>query len=215
MTRGAPILLGLLLLAPAAAPLAASDGPSGDKTIVIRDGEVVRLDDDDNGPALLQLDGRSRRSYIGVRPIEMTPDLRAHFGAPREAGVLVGEVEADGPAAKAGVQVGDIVTAADGEKIESGADLSSAIRRRKDGETVKLDILRDRAKKTLSVSVAERRRAEIAWNDARPRIREKSFVFPAPEIDFRWPKRVDLDRLQDRLQELEKRLKELERKLSR
>ena len=210
MTRGTPILLGLLLLAPAAAPLSASDSPSDDKKIVIQDGEVLRLDDD-GGPLVIALDGRSRRGYIGVRPMEMTPDLRAHLGAPRDAGVLVGEVEADGPAAKAGLQVGDVVTAVDGEKIESGADLSRAIRSKKSGETVKLEVLRDKAKKTLSVAVAERKRTEIAWNDARPRLREHTFTIP--EFDFHWPNRHDLDRLNDRLEELEKRLKELEKKL--
>jgi membrane-associated protease RseP (regulator of RpoE activity) len=210
MTRGTPILLGLLLLAPAAAPLSASDSPSDDRKIVIRDGEVLRLDDD-GGPVVVQLDGRSRRGYIGVRPIEMTPDLRAHFGAPRDAGVLVGEVEADGPAAKAGLQVGDVVTAVDGEKIDS-ADLSRAIRGKKNGETVKLEVLRDKAKKTLSVAVAERKRTEIARNDARQHPGEHTFTIP--DFDFRWPNRLDLDRLSDRLEELEKRLKDLEKKLS-
>jgi C-terminal processing protease CtpA/Prc len=141
----------------------------------------------------------------------MTPDLRAHFGAPRDAGVLVGEVEADGPAAKAGLQVGDVVTAVDGEKIDSGADLSRAIRGKKNGETVKLEVLRDKAKKTLSVAVAERKRTEIARNDARPRLREHTFTIP--DFEFRWPNRLDLDRLSDRLEELEKRLKDLEKKL--
>jgi hypothetical protein len=213
MNRGAPILFGFLLLAPAAAPLCGSDGPSDDKRIVIRDGEVVRLDEDDNGPVVVQVGDRSRRGFIGVRPMEMTPDLRAHYGAPRDAGVLVGEVEADGPAAKAGLQVGDIVTAVDGEKIESGADLSHAIRSRKSGETVKLDVLRDRAKKTLSVAIAERKRSEIALNDAGPRVREHHLAMP--EFDFHWPNHADLDRVQSRLEDLEKRLKELERKLSR
>ena len=87
MIRGTPILLGFLLLAPAAAPLSASDSPADDRKILIREGEVVRLDDDGDEPLVVHADGRARRGYIGVRPIEMTPDLRAHYGAPREAGV--------------------------------------------------------------------------------------------------------------------------------
>jgi membrane-associated protease RseP (regulator of RpoE activity) len=213
MSRTTPILLGLLLLAPAAA-LPASDEPDGTR-IVVRDGEVIRLDDD-GGPTVIRVDGASRRRYLGVRPMELTPDLRAHYGAPRDAGVLIGEVEADSPAAKAGLQVGDIVTAADGEKIEAPSDLSRAIRGKKSGDTVKLDVLRDRSVKHLTASVGERKDSEMAWNDVRPRTRSRSFTIP--DFDFHWD-RADRDRLRDRLTErledLEKRLKELERKLSR
>ena len=213
MSRTTPILLGLLLLAPAAA-LSASDGPDGTR-IVVRDGEVIRLDDD-GGPTVIRVDGASPRRYLGVRPMELTPDLRAHYGAPRDAWVLIGEVEADSPAAKAGLQVGDIVTAADGEKIEAPSDLSRVIRGKKSGDTVKLDVLRDRSVKHLTASVGERKDSEMAWNDVRPRMRSRSFTIP--DFDFHWD-RADRDRLRDRLTErledLEKRLKELERKLSR
>ena len=213
MSRSTPILLGLLLLAPAGA-LSASDGPD-DTRIVIRDGEVIRLDGD--GPTVVRVDGLSRRGYLGVRPMELTPELRVHYGAPRDAGVLIGEVEADSPAAKAGLQVGDIVTAADGERIDTPSDLSRAIRGKKAGDSVKLDVLRDKAVKYLSATVGERKDSEIAWNDVRPRMRGRSFVIP--DFEFHWPDRADRDRLRDRLterlEELEKRLKELERKLSR
>jgi membrane-associated protease RseP (regulator of RpoE activity) len=145
-----------------------------EKKIVIKvpDQEIV-LDGDDmflegeDGPEMLadlgdfgdleqRLSWLDGGGYIGVRPIEMTPDLRVHFGAPREAGVLVGTVEKDSPAAKAGLQVGDIVTAADGQKVERRRDLVRAIRHKKEGDTVQIDIVRDRATKTLSVAVAER-----------------------------------------------------------
>ena len=124
--------------------------------------------------------------YIGVRPIEMTPDLRAHFGAPREAGVLVGTVETDSPAAKAGLQVGDIVTAADGQKIERRRDLVRAIRRKKEGDTVQIDIVRDRATKTLSVAVAEREDGGLRIGDVGPGMREfrmrRHGVPPVPPV---------------------------------
>jgi membrane-associated protease RseP (regulator of RpoE activity) len=210
MSRSTPILLGLLLLAPAAA-LSASDGQDGTR-IVVRDGEVIRLDDD-GGPTVIRVDGASRRRYLGVRPMELTPDLRAHYGAPRDAGVLIGEVEADSPAAKAGLQVGDIVTAADGEKIEAPSDLSRAIRGKKAGDTVKLDVLRDKAVKHMTATVGERKDTEIAWNDWPRRMRGRTVTIP--DFDFHWPDRADRDRLTEKLQDLEKRLKELEKKLSR
>jgi S1-C subfamily serine protease len=211
MTRGAPVLLGFLLLVPAVAPLAASDASGDEKRVVIRDGEVYRLDGDGE-PLGIGRSGRARRGFIGVRPLEMTPELRAHFGAPRDAGVLVGEVDAAGPAARAGIQVGDIVTAADGEKIESVWDLSRAVRGKKEGETVRLDIVRDKAKKTLAVAVAEKKREEIAWNMPAPGRHERTITLP--DFEFDWPNESELRRLQDRLDELEKKIKDLENKLS-
>ena len=210
MLRGTPILLGLLLISPAGAPVSASDGTPDENRIVIRDGEVIRLDDDGE-PLVIDRHGRMRRGFIGVRPLEMTPELRAHYGAPREAGVLIGQVDADGPAGKAGVQVGDIVTAADGERIESASDLSHVIRDKKAGEAVKLDIVRDKAKKTISVPVAERKREELAWNVLGPG-RHDRFV-TLPDFEFHWPDASEMDRLQKRLDELEKKLQDMEKRL--
>jgi C-terminal processing protease CtpA/Prc len=141
----------------------------------------------------------------------MTPELREHFGAPRDAGVLVSKVAADSPAAKAGVQVGDIITAADGERIGSTRDLSREVRRRKEGDTVKLEISRNRAKKELTVKVAERKRHEINVGDLKRRVRDRVRV-----LDLDRPLlegRKDLGRLRERLEELEKRLGEIEKKL--
>ncbi len=109
--------------------------------------------------------------YIGIRPLEMTPELRTHFGAPKEAGVFVGTVEKDSPAAKAGLQVGDIVTSADGEKVERKRDLVRTIRRKKEGDTVKIELVRDRAAKTLTVTVAEREDSRVRVGDFGPGMR--------------------------------------------
>ncbi len=91
----------------------------------------------------------------------MTPELRTHYGAPKDAGVLVAGVESESPASKAGIQVGDIVTRAGGERIESALDLTHAVRRMKSGETLKLEVSRDRAVKQLAVKIEERRSAEM------------------------------------------------------
>src|SRR5215813_3573006 len=208
MTKTGPILLGLLLLTPTAASILAADGDP-DKTIVIRDGEVVRLDGED-APFVFYGDG-TRRGFIGVRPIEMTPDLRAHFGAPKDAGVLIGEVDANGPAGKAGLLVGDIVTAVDGSRIESGGDLSRSVRRKKEGDSVQLEIVRDKSKKTLTVAVAERKSAEFSWSDL-PRVHPRAWTmqdWTTPEVEVRVPRRMDLNKMNERLEELEKRLREL------
>ena len=212
--------LALLLLASWALPAGANDDPprKKEKKVVVTDEDVVVLDKDEPGDEAFvwRSPGRSRRGYLGVRLLEMTPELRAHFGAPKDAGVLVAGVEKGSPAAKSGIQVGDIITRADGERIESGSDLTRAVRRRKSGEALKLEISRDRVAKSLAVKVEERRVAEFDMGNLGDLGREigrsvgrdigrHAWVLPTPP--------EDLDRLRDRVEELEKRLNDLEKKL--
>ncbi len=147
--------------------------------------------------------------YIGVRPVEMTPELRTHFGAPKDAGVFVGKVEKDSPAAKAGLLVADIVTSADGEQIGSTRDLVRAVRRKKEGETVKIELLRDRSPKTLTVTVSEREGGKVhlgEYGRGKRGFRWRG-VPPVPPVAPVPPGSPDL---QDRLDDLEKRLDALE-----
>ena len=157
--------------------------------------------------------------YIGVRPLEMTPELRTHFGAPKEAGVLVGRVEKDSPAAKAGLQVGDIVTSADGEKVERKRDLVRAIRRKKEGDTVQIAIVRDRAPKTVTVTVAEREDGRVRVGDFGPEMRKfhrrAGPVPPVPPVPPAAPVPPPAPGLQQRLDDLEKRLDALEGRVPR
>ena len=131
----------------------------GDGPVVADDDDPIVADDDDSIvadlpdfpdhdlPHVVRFRGHRSGGYLGVRSIEMTPELRQHFGAPRDAGVMVGSVEPESPAAKAGIQVADILTAVDGEEVGSTRALSRSVRRHKDGDTVKVDLLRDRSKK--------------------------------------------------------------------
>lgn len=206
--------VALLFLFPSPLALGGSDHPTVKKEVVIDDCEVVTCEDDDS-PLVVLSDEHSRHGFIGVALIEITPELRVHYGAPKEAGVLVGQVESDSPAARAGIQVGDILTAADGEAIESVRQLSRAIRHKKAGETVKVDASRDRTVKHLTVTVAERKGRELDMGDLSRRVHEHVRILP----DHDWMAggllghSADLDRLRERLEELEKRLKDLEKKL--
>ena len=163
-----------------------------------------------DGPqTFLRHHGGMGGGFIGVRPIEMTPELRQHFGAPKDAGILVGSVEPDGPAAKAGLQVGDIVTRVDGDRIDSVLELVRTVRHKKDGEKVTVELLRDRAAKSLTIVVVERKGKEIrvgTLDDGMPGMRWKTraphaFIAPLPS---------DMSGLEERLDEMDKRLRELE-----
>ena len=200
--------LALLLAATCAAAIPFGDEPAEkserkETRVIVNDDGIFSSDGDE--PLVWRFPRRSRQGYLGIRLLEMTPELRAHFGAPKDAGVLVAGVESESPAAKAGIQVGDIVTRADGERIESGRDLTRIVRGLKSGETLKVEVSRDRAVKRLAVKIEERRSAEIDLGDLGHDFGRRDWVFRGHP--------GNLDRLQDKLEEIEKRLKDLEKKL--
>ncbi len=96
--------------------------------------------------------GNSRR--IGVSTMELTKQLADYFGITGGKGVLVTSVTNDGPAAKAGVRAGDVITAIDGEAVDSPGDISRAINRKKDGD-VSLTVIRNKAQQTIRVTPQE------------------------------------------------------------
>jgi len=91
---------------------------------------------------------------IGVSTMELTKQLADYFGIAGGKGVLVTSVTEDGPAAKAGVRAGDVITAVDGEAIDSPGDISRVINRKKDGD-VTLTVIRNKAQQTIHVTPRE------------------------------------------------------------
>jgi hypothetical protein len=196
----------------------------GDHVFIGRDGDdadiLADLDmfgEDGDHPTFLRMHGPSGGGFIGVRPIEMTPELRQHFGAPRDAGILVGSLEPEGPAAKAGLQVGDIVTKVDGDTIESTRELVRAVRHKKGGETITVEVVRNRAAKSLTVTVSERKEKEF-------QVGEMSGMFPRHGWNWKTPgpghpmaaplpPGDSYPELEQRLEDLEKKLKALEGRL--
>jgi putative serine protease PepD len=73
-----------------------------------------------------------------------------------EAGALVAEVEPNGPAASAGIQVGDIVTALGEQEVRGSGDLLSALRRYEPGERVEVAVLREGTQERISLRLGER-----------------------------------------------------------
>jgi serine protease Do len=98
------------------------------------------------------------RGYLGVQVADLTPDLAQAFGfAPAVKGALVQNVVPRGPAAKGGVQAGDLVVALDGRPVASAGELTRSVALVPPGETVKLDVIRRGGeKKQLAFKVAQR-----------------------------------------------------------
>ena len=94
----------------------------------------------------------SRR--IGVSTVSLTKQLADYFGIADGRGVLVTNVSEDGPAAKAGIKAGDVITAVDGEPIDSPGDISRVIGRKKEGD-VSLTVIRNKSQQTFRVTPRE------------------------------------------------------------
>ncbi|HET9046354.1 MAG TPA: DegQ family serine endoprotease [Casimicrobiaceae bacterium] len=103
----------------------------------------------------LQEKGRVTRGRIGVQIQEVTKEAAEAFGLKTAGGALVNSVERDGPAAKAGVESGDIITKVDARDVRSSNDLPRIITAVRPGTTIKLSVWRKGATKEVNVTVAE------------------------------------------------------------
>jgi membrane-associated protease RseP (regulator of RpoE activity) len=204
--------IALLSILGLAAVAALAEGPAS-RTIVIKDGKVIQSDGN-----VLELDGDllgGRRAFLGVSLFEISPELREHFGATKSAGVLVGSVEDGSPADSAGIRVGDVIVAVEGKDIESSWGLRRALRDKKEGDSVRIDVIRNRARQTIVATLTEREGPKIL-NPTELRALP-GWVGTLDGAD--WRARIerlgDCSDLQTRIKDLESRLKELEKKMQK
>ena len=101
----------------------------------------------------LKKDGKVSRGWLGVVIQEVNKDLAESFGLDKPAGALVAQVLEDGPAAKGGLQVGDVILSMNGQPIVMSADLPHLVGSLKDGDKAKLEIIRNGKRQNLDVSV--------------------------------------------------------------
>ncbi|MBJ9976016.1 DegQ family serine endoprotease [Pseudomonas sp. S75] len=101
----------------------------------------------------LKKDGKVSRGWLGVVIQEVNKDLAESFGLDKPAGALVAQVLDNGPAAKGGLQVGDVILSMNGQPIVMSADLPHLVGGLKDGQKAKLEIIRDGKRQNLDVTV--------------------------------------------------------------
>lgn len=138
---------------------------------------------------------------IGVQVQPMTPELREHFQAPADRGLLVSKVDPDRPGAVAGLAVGDVLLEGDGQPLTRPFDLMRLVSRAPQGKEIELTALRDGKKLTFRVQPEGE---GMPWID--------------PDYWREWAEKgmhMGSEELQRHLRELDQRLEDLQRRLEK
>jgi serine protease Do len=101
-------------------------------------------------------EGRVARGYMGILPQDIDDNLEAALQLKSTKGSLVGDVTAGGPADKAGIKRGDVITALDGRDIEDSNDLRNVVAQAKPQSHVKVTLIRDGKEKDVTIVLGER-----------------------------------------------------------
>jgi serine protease DegQ len=100
--------------------------------------------------------GFVKRGWLGIEPQDMTADLARAFGLERVRGVIIAGIMRDGPGAKGGLKVGDIVQTIAGQPVNDTQRLMARIAANTPGETVELGIYRNGRTRTLTMTLGQR-----------------------------------------------------------
>jgi len=103
----------------------------------------------------LKEQGRVIRGWLGVVVQKVTPELGESFGIKEGKGALIADVDREGPAAKAGIESGDIILEFDGREIKEMEDLPLLVAETQVGKAVDVLLLRNGKKKNVSVKIGE------------------------------------------------------------
>jgi serine protease Do len=99
--------------------------------------------------------GKVTRGRLGVTIQEVNQQLANSFGLSRPMGALVNEVAPDGPAAKAGVKAGDVITRIDSHDVERSSDLPAYVAELKPGSHADLQVWRNGKPTQITINVGE------------------------------------------------------------
>ncbi len=103
----------------------------------------------------LKTTGRVSRGWLGVLIQEVTAELAESFGLDKPRGALVGQVLENSPAQKAGLKVGDIIIAFNGQAVATNGELPPLVGRVRPGNEATVTLIRDGKELTLSVKIEE------------------------------------------------------------
>jgi len=99
--------------------------------------------------------GYITRGWLGVQVQAVTPEIADSIGLKQARGAMVDNPQANSPAAKAGIEAGDVITAVNETQIKDSRDLARTISMMAPGSSVKLDVLHQGQSKTVTVAIGE------------------------------------------------------------
>jgi serine protease Do len=99
--------------------------------------------------------GKVTRGWIGVQIQPVTDEIADNLGLKAPEGALVTDPQTNGPAAKAGIQAGDVITAVNGSPVKDARDLAKQIGAMAPGASAKLTVWRKGEEKTFSIALGE------------------------------------------------------------
>jgi serine protease Do len=105
--------------------------------------------------AQLKDKGTVSRGWIGVQIQPVTSDIADSLGLKKAEGALVAEPQANGPAAKAGIESGDVITAVNGEPVKDARELARTIGGLSPGNSVKLNVLHKGQDKVVNLTLGQ------------------------------------------------------------
>ncbi|MDP2096421.1 MAG: DegQ family serine endoprotease [Hydrogenophaga sp.] len=131
--------------------------------------EAVRVSDQ------IRTTGRVTRGRIGVQIDQVSKEVAESIGLGQPKGALVRGVEPNSPAAKAGVEPGDIILKFDGKEIDKSVDLPRLVGNTKPGNKSSMTVFRRGSQRDLSVTVAE-------LEPEQPQVRAEAPEAPKPQV---------------------------------
>jgi serine protease Do/serine protease DegQ len=114
--------------------------------------------------------GEVRRGWFGAASQDITPDLAKAMGLNAAAGVVIVDVASGGPAERAGLRRGDVVTHVNGRKVKSSADLRNQVGLTPVGEEVELRVLRDGQARAVRAAIEAVRAARARGTQLVPEL---------------------------------------------
>jgi serine protease Do len=105
--------------------------------------------------AQLKDKGSVSRGWIGVQIQPVTPEIAESLGLKKPEGALVAEPQADGPAAKAGIQSGDVIIGVNGQPVKDARELARTIGGFAPGNSVKIDVVQKGQTRTVELTLGQ------------------------------------------------------------
>jgi Do/DeqQ family serine protease len=112
--------------------------------------------------------GEVRRGLLGVTTQDLTPELVNAFNLQSKHGAAISRIESNSPAAKAGLEPGDIIVAANGRPVKNSHDIRNIIGLMQIGDKVNIEFFRGNEKKQVTTTIGKPERLQLSGNSLHP-----------------------------------------------